>query len=53
MEREVFMCCDVCPYYEECDELGKTTENCCPECPDYEDCMGSEDLDEDWEEYDE
>jgi hypothetical protein len=32
------MCCDVCPYYDECKKLNKTREECCRECPDYEDC---------------
>ncbi|MCS7258360.1 MAG: hypothetical protein NZ601_03200 [candidate division WOR-3 bacterium] len=45
------MCCDVCPYYEDCEETGKTTNECCPDCPDYENCVGSEDIDEDWDDY--
>lgn len=34
------MCCDICPYYEECSELEKFQENCCVECPDYAECSG-------------
>lgn len=50
------MCCDICPYFEECQELDKLQENCCAECPDYADCMGGEEYqeefnDEDSEEY--
>ncbi|MCX7785088.1 MAG: hypothetical protein N2201_02495 [candidate division WOR-3 bacterium] len=33
------MCCDICPYYEECEELGKLRDDCCDECPDYDECM--------------
>ncbi len=36
------MCCDICPYYEDCEELGKIKRNCCPDCPDFEECMGKE-----------
>jgi hypothetical protein len=42
------MCCDICPYYEECLELDKFQENCCAECPDYAECSG-----ESYEEVDE
>lgn len=41
------MCCDVCPYYDECIALNKTRKECCQECPDYEDCA---ELEEDGEE---
>lgn len=34
------MCCDICPYFDECEELGKVKEGCCRECPDYDECMG-------------
>jgi hypothetical protein len=34
------MCCDICPYYDECQELDKLQENCCGECPDYQECIG-------------
>lgn len=34
------MCCDICPYYDECQELDKLQENCCVECPDYNECSG-------------
>ncbi len=36
------MCCNLCPYYEECEEIKKLKEICCPDCPDYEECMGGE-----------
>jgi len=35
------MCCEICPYYEECKELGKLKDTCCEECPDYYECMGA------------
>jgi hypothetical protein len=34
------MCCDICPYFDECQELGKLQETCCAECPDYNECAG-------------
>lgn len=34
------MCCDICPYYDECHELDNLQENCCAECPDYAECSG-------------
>ncbi|MEO0072207.1 MAG: hypothetical protein ABIK10_02030 [candidate division WOR-3 bacterium] len=43
------MCCDVCPYYNDCEETGKCTEKCCPDCPDYDHCMGNENFDEEWD----
>ncbi|MEO0076182.1 MAG: hypothetical protein ABIK33_00230 [candidate division WOR-3 bacterium] len=49
------MCCDICPFYDECQELDKLDENCCSECPDYSDCQGEkfdeEDYDEDLDEF--
>lgn len=36
------MCCDICPYYDECEGLGKVKEACCSECPDYQECLGAE-----------
>ena len=33
------MCCDICPYYDECDELDELQEECCPECPDFGSCQ--------------
>lgn len=36
------MCCDICPYYEDCEELGRVRDTCCPDCPDYDGCMGGE-----------
>jgi hypothetical protein len=36
------MCCDICPYYDECEELEELQEECCPECPDYHDCQERE-----------
>jgi len=36
------MCCDLCPQYESCDELGELRRECCPQCPDYEECMEEE-----------
>ncbi len=44
------MCCDICPFYDECEETGKIKDKCCPECPDYENCVGAE---EDYEEEEE
>ncbi len=34
------MCCDICPFFEECEELGKVKDSCCSECPDYDECIG-------------
>jgi hypothetical protein len=44
------MCCDICPYYEECQELDKLQENCCAECPDYSECIGGEGYEEELDE---
>jgi len=33
------MCCDICPYFDECEDLDELQEDCCPECPDYHDCQ--------------
>lgn len=44
------MCCDICPYFDECQEAGKHRDECCPECPDYEECMGEELIEEEEEE---
>jgi hypothetical protein len=33
------MCCDICPFYDECVELDELQENCCRECPDFGDCQ--------------
>lgn len=32
------MCCDICPYFDECEELDELRADCCQECPDYFDC---------------
>ncbi|MEO0074949.1 MAG: hypothetical protein ABIK31_02435 [candidate division WOR-3 bacterium] len=40
------MCCEVCPYYDECRDMETLNENCCPECPDYEECQANEKYDE-------
>lgn len=48
------MCCDICPYYDECQELDKLQESCCGECPDYEECIGAnyeQNAEEEVEEY--
>jgi hypothetical protein len=34
------MCCDICPYFDECQELDKLQETCCVECPDHNECAG-------------
>lgn len=34
------MCCDVCPYFDECEELDDLREECCADCPDLSDCQG-------------
>lgn len=34
------MCCDICPFFEECEDLGKVKDSCCSECPDYDECIG-------------
>jgi hypothetical protein len=34
------MCCDICPFFDECEELGKVKDSCCSECPDYDECIG-------------
>ncbi len=44
------MCCDICPYYEECEELGKLRDTCCDECPDYDECMIGDEFEEESEE---
>jgi hypothetical protein len=44
------MCCDICPYYEECQELDKLQDNCCAECPDYSECIGGEGYEEELDE---
>lgn len=36
------MCCEICSYYKDCEELGKIKNSCCPDCPSYEECMGGE-----------
>ncbi len=36
------MCCEICPYYKDCEDLGKIRQACCPDCPDYGECLGSE-----------
>jgi len=40
------MCCDICPYFDECSALNKTRSDCCQECPDYADCMEFEENEE-------
>jgi hypothetical protein len=48
------VCCDICPYYDECKDLDNLNENCCPECPDYKECSGEKEYqDEELEETDE
>ncbi len=42
------MCCDICPYYNECKALNKTRNECCQECPDYEDCTELEENEEEF-----
>lgn len=44
------MCCDICPYFDDCQEAEKLRDGCCPECPDYEECMGEERIEEEEEE---
>ena len=34
------MCCDICPFFDECEEIGKVKDSCCSECPDYDECIG-------------
>jgi hypothetical protein len=36
------MCCDICPFYDECEELDELQEDCCRECPDFSDCQAEE-----------
>lgn len=36
------MCCDICPFYDECEELEELQDECCRECPDFEDCQNRE-----------
>ena len=36
------MCCELCPYSDECEELDEVQDECCPECPDFEDCQSRE-----------
>ena len=36
------MCCDICPFYDECEELDELQEDCCRECPDFGDCQAEE-----------
>jgi hypothetical protein len=33
------MCCDICPFFDECEELDELQEVCCRECPDFGDCQ--------------
>lgn len=33
------MCCDICPFFDECEELDELQEECCRECPDFRDCQ--------------
>lgn len=40
------ICCDLCPYYDECKVLNKIRDGCCQECPDYEDCIELEENEE-------
>jgi hypothetical protein len=40
------MCCDICPYYDECAELEELQENCCADCPDFADCQDREGIEE-------
>lgn len=33
------MCCDICPFFDECEELDELQPDCCPECPDFGNCQ--------------
>jgi len=33
------MCCDSCPYYDDCSANNELEEKCCRKCPDYEVCF--------------
>lgn len=44
------MCCDICPYYDECQELDKLQEDCCSECPDFNECKGKGQEEDEFEE---
>jgi hypothetical protein len=33
------LCCDICPFYDECEELDELLDECCRECPDFLDCQ--------------
>lgn len=41
------VCCDICPYYDECEELDELQEDCCLECPDYYECQEEEEEESD------
>jgi len=32
------MCCDLCPEFEDCEDVAEGPEYCCSRCPEYEDC---------------
>jgi len=36
------MCCDICPFFDECEELDELQEECCRECPDFGDCQAED-----------
>jgi hypothetical protein len=36
------MCCDICPFFDECEELDELQEDCCRECPDFGDCQAED-----------
>lgn len=47
------MCCDICPYFDECKDFDKLDENVCPECPDYRECISEKEISEDTDDFDE
>jgi hypothetical protein len=36
------MCCDICPFFDECEELDELQEDYCRECPDFGDCQAED-----------
>ena len=34
------MCCDSCPYHDDCSAKNELEDKCCRKCPDYDVCFG-------------
>ena len=40
------MCCDICPYFDECEDTDELQDDCCRECPEYPDCQNKDDTED-------